>query len=184
MFRFTLLCAALLGLPAGYYATSAFLQRQEAQSRSPPRSVLYAPSTRNREKAFLKSGWSGVEDWGVWSVGSRSEVEVSVPAARSDVEFELLASPFTNADRVPTQVVAVEVNGTAVTELTYPNREGAQAIRRFTVPNAVIRRREPVRIAFLVRFPTAPFDIGAGDDRRQLGLGLIHLLVQYYDKDD
>ena len=40
-------------------------------------------------KAWLTSGWSFPEDWGVWSTGTDSVLTIPVPRASEDMTLEL-----------------------------------------------------------------------------------------------
>jgi hypothetical protein len=123
--------------------------------------------------AYLLSGWSCPESWGIWTEGSNAKLVLPLP--KENVSLVLIeAMPLVNPDH-PEQAVKVLVNGieSGKFRLTTKGQFDVQ------IPEASKRNAHGI---FIIEFqlPDAvrPSDIGINDDSRKLALGLISITLQ------
>ncbi|TAN08190.1 MAG: phospholipid carrier-dependent glycosyltransferase [Rhodanobacteraceae bacterium] len=123
---------------------------------------------------WLRSGWSGQEPWGTWSLGKHAVMSIGGNAFaqfRGGAVLRLDAKVLVSAQHA-VQHVIVKVNGTPVAAYTgsYPASELTMQI---PIAAADIRGSQPVTVMFTLPDATSPAAIGIGADTRQLALGLI-----------
>ena len=109
------------------------------------------------------SGWQDGESWGRWGRGATHRLILpmqGLPAG--DLVLDLKASQFGQQDRVPPGV-ALRVNGTLVTMLTFDKPREAEE-HRVVIPQRVLAGAEFAMIEF------AP--VGGSSSAARLGLGL------------
>jgi hypothetical protein len=113
-------------------------------------------------------GWSGPEDWGVWSIGLKALVEFIAPKPTEDMVLEL-----GDVRVFVKQPVDVLVNGEAVYHLS--NLDSAKIIS-IPVTKAILTKKSPISIEFITPKSTSlysfTFSHGITGDTRQLGIGL------------
>ncbi len=129
---------------------------------------------------YLRWGWSNVEDWGVWSIGTGARIELLVPPDASTVV--LTGHAFTN-DRHLSQRVSVSLNGTNVFATTLSAADSSKDTQiSLAIPpeDAGEQSNGLRRITIDLNLPDAarPKDLGLGHDYRQLGFGLKSILVR------
>jgi hypothetical protein len=120
----------------------------------------------NADAAYLGSGWSSPEPWGVWSDGKVATLRVPVPAGAGDARLRVLAHAISASGR---QDVRVTVAGREVAAWSFASRQADEA-REATIPAALLPEGREVEIAFEIARPGPPADSG---DSRDLGLGLV-----------
>ena len=109
---------------------------------------------------FLNGGWSGIEDWGVWSDGPVSGIELPRLAGKTKVSFTVIA--YSPRDR---QSVKIDVDGVSTGSMFVPNQG------RTTLTVNVPPGPEPdLHVTFRIKHPAAPQGV---PDKRRLGIGLI-----------
>jgi chemotaxis protein MotB len=127
--------------------------------------------------AYLRSGWSWREHWGVWSVGSLATIVVPVenvdPAVAYNVRLGLVAYVPPEA---PERVVSADIGGVEVARWTFvgPRNGYEETIR---LPPGTLKPGEPLRINFHIEKPLSPKSLGGSNDDRAIGLGLSWLQI-------
>ena len=118
----------------------------------------------------LRSGWSAVRPWGVWSEASIADVLVPVgqDAAGYELEMNLLAYTPAGSDALKFQAACngrdggiMEARDEVELRIACPVSSGA----------------EFVHLVLYMENPRSPRELGIGKDTRQLGLGLRRLRV-------
>lgn len=124
---------------------------------------------------YLGVGWSGQEAWGVWSDGSVADVFLPLPPGSVDT-IVIEANAFIGSPLMK-QYVELMVNTVPAEALTLKESEGVFEIR---IPEAAKKKARDGILILEFNFPNAvrPKDIGAGEDRRKLALGLVAITVQ------
>jgi hypothetical protein len=124
--------------------------------------------------SVLIKGWSGPEDWGVWSDGP--EAKLLLPLASSGdpgVALEITTRAF-----VPAGYPALTVTVTAADETLAVWQFTREAVRSLVldIPRRAV---SPVGLllAFKIQRPESPRRLGLHDDGRLLGLGLHRIRV-------
>jgi len=130
--------------------------------------------------AWLQSGWSVPEAWGVWSNSDHAELSVKLPrlalgsesVKASDGRFvlRLSANIFVNAAH-PTQRITVSVDGKTLGKYTvrYP---AAQWSIDIPLKRSAFGSPSKMRIGFSLPDAASPKSLGLGGDARELALGL------------
>lgn len=119
--------------------------------------------------ARLISGWSDLEQWGVWTDGRRAKIEFDAPLPG---RFLLLIEGYGYGPNAGRQLL-LHV-GDATSEVTLPAQTGEM---RVSVDNAKGARV----IEFEIPSPTQPSALGSSKDNRHLGLALVKLRVEKID---
>jgi hypothetical protein len=165
------------GVAAGFYATLRYLNAPAVPERSPLFQEEFFSSGASGVK-LLGSGWHQPENWGTWSNGPRATLSWTLdfePLSSLQLKVEGRAFPV-QVDRL--QTIHVEVNGSHVGTMQ-SSVEGRLRNSSIEFPRSVAMRQAPMQIVFLIDRPTSPDELGAGRDRRKIGLGLSSVLLQY-----
>jgi hypothetical protein len=120
---------------------------------------------------LLKSGWSDPEPWGTWSIGLRSEINLSIKDRNGDVAITLEGAAFLEPflDR---QEVSVEANGILIGQMIFTSNNN-ELSHQFSVPRTLIAKAQgSVALAFVFTRTFSPADVGQSRDSRKLGIGL------------
>ncbi len=128
------------------------------------------PARSPEFNVLLHDGWSGMEEWGVWAEGTRSDVQFVV-TSRSPVRLEMAAFPLCVPGK--TQRITVDVNGTGVAVHEWPDCEPWNAT--VDIPAALVQvgfNDLTVRAAYAEPPPQA-----GGSDPRRLSVGFSRLRV-------
>lgn len=153
-----------------------YLLRRVSGVASACRQVVFASGGLG--VGWLRSGWSGPEPWGTWSLGDRALLSVD-PHAVSRFEdgaiLRIHAKILVNLQH-PVQRVIVTVNGKQAASYLgkYPANQLTMDI---PITAADVRGRQPVSVVFDLPDATSPAAIGMGNDTRQLALGLVEAKV-------
>jgi hypothetical protein len=119
-------------------------------------------------------GFSGPEDWGVWTDGDEAVLAVRLDvAAAGEVEIALFLEAFVRPENTPLQV-GVRANGMPVASWSFSGSHGP-AWQRVRVP--MPSGSELVVLVFAIKTPLSPKELGLSDDSRRLGLGFHRLAV-------
>lgn len=122
---------------------------------------------------FLKSGWSNIENWGVWALGNQAELNIFVPAAQ-DLTVKIEAFPQPNSNRQ--QKVKFMYNNTFVGEYQFPMGNTAPQKISFKIPAKLVTGRLD-RIKFLFDYAVSPAEQGINNDARQLAVGFLNMNI-------
>lgn len=117
-----------------------------------------------------RNGWSGLESWGVWSNADKTKIALTLDKPlMQTAQLELALRSFT-PKKHPVQRVNIKVNEIHMAnfEMNYATSKNTYS---FTLPDACIGERT---LIFTFELPDAasPAKIGAGTDRRMLGIGV------------
>jgi hypothetical protein len=114
--------------------------------------------------AYLRSGFSSLEECGVWSEGGRAVLRFEAEPSPGDVEIELDVMPFI-APGVARQRATIQFNAQPVGQIALRQAERV----RFRIGGAAWNREALKTIE--VQFPDAvsPQSLGLGGDARKLG---------------
>lgn len=122
---------------------------------------------------FLKSGWSTIENWGVWALGEQAELSIFVPTAQDlVVEIEAFSQP--NPSRQ--QKVKFMYNNTFVGEYQFPMSNTAPQKISFKIPAKLVTGRLD-RIKFPFDYAVSPVEQGINNDARQLAVGFLNMNI-------
>jgi hypothetical protein len=117
--------------------------------------------------AHLLYGWSRQEPRFTWAVETESALRLPRPSAPYGGFLELLATPFLAGGSLPSQRLAVTVDGT---------RLGEHRLRRPSQLALYVPPRRPDADSMLVRLEhpdgARPIDLGASGDARKLGFAV------------
>lgn len=146
--------------------------RQSLQSarQIAPNQVIHFSNCTSR--LFLKTGWHGLESWGVWS-SSVAELTFTIPkecVGETDCGLRLSFNTF-NASPSSPKTVLVELEGTQVAEWVIYSGEVVNRVvplpRRLLDPGSGL-----VHLTIKVPEATSPAALGLSSDSRILGIGL------------
>ena len=118
-------------------------------------------------------GFSAPEPWGCWTDGERATLACRLRSGgRGDVVLGFYVKAFVSAAHRDMSA-DVEVDGVPLESWRFTWPWGAVAgWRRLRIPADRARSDGTIDVAFGIRWPKSPADLGLGDDPRRLGLGL------------
>lgn len=123
----------------------------------------------------LRGGWHPPEEWGIWSEGRRSVLQLAFDRASGlpiALDFELRGFIAPGL----TQSVRVSVNARTVATLEFdPSRP--ERTETVEINAEDVSADFAAQIAFDIAHPTAPADVEPSSDRRKLGIGISSLRV-------
>jgi hypothetical protein len=124
----------------------------------------------------LIEGWSGVEPWGVWSLGTRAVLKLVLPRPWRETLVVALRATAAVSAQFPRLKVRVEVNGGEVAARTF-TRDRTEAGIDLVVPREAAGSGRVLWLEFHLDEVRSPKEQGGSDERR-LGIGLLELTVQ------
>lgn len=125
----------------------------------------------------LLSGWSYVEEVGVWSVREVAEIAFALPAdIRMPVEIELDLVGFV-ADGEPVQV-AVTSGGATRARAQFDADVGRRAVSFSVIAGDDPPAPRRVRLAIIASRTVSPSELGISADGRPLGVQLLSLAIK------
>ena len=125
--------------------------------------------------SVLVAGWSGPEDWGVWSDGP--EAKLLLPLASSGdpgIALEITTGAFVAAGH-PTLTVTVTAAGETLAVWDF-TRESSVRTMVLDIPRRLVSPAG-LLLAFQIATPASPRRLGLHEDGRLLGLGLHRIRV-------
>jgi len=123
---------------------------------------------------------SGVESQGTWTNGNHPMIQFWYePNGCKDVSLNLEAYAFINAKNKKIES-SVFLNGSLIGELTfeYKNQNTENSLFSFNVPKGAIESDNLNLIEFKIKGAKSPSSLGLSEDKRILGLKLIHLSIK------
>ncbi len=121
--------------------------------------------TTHTQTDYLLAGWSGREDWGVWTEGDRALLAFK-SAIDGPSHLVVRAMGYLRDRNVPQQV-SVLVNGQPAVQMALERTAGT-----FVVPLPDLEVGQDVRVDLIIGDPTSPAERYGTGDNRVLGLGL------------
>lgn len=162
---------------AGFFAGIKLLETDTPASRFTSRQDFSLVGDM-AERELLAGGWSAQEPWGVWSDGERAALNILVPASVvADVEITLEGRVFLIPGRHERQVVRVKANGEMIDKWVFGG--APRMAKSFLVPRHIAIKKRPISIELHIDHPQSPAELGLGQDKRRLALGLEKVSVQY-----
>jgi hypothetical protein len=139
----------------------------------PGEKLVFSKDWHNK-KSIMEHGWSGTEDWGMWSIGDTSIIYLPLPRTHYP-KLIINARAFVTS-KFPTLNVDILLNDASVKSFVLSNFKSNRI--ELPVP-AEIYKNSFVKITFKIQNPTSPKENGLNDaDDRKLGIGLIDLEFQ------
>lgn len=122
---------------------------------------------------FRQTGWSGPEEWGIWSEGPLSRAKW-MAIAQKDHGLRLEAFPFCVPDRH--QAVFIRVNGQLLANHQWSDCE--TWVEELLIPSSFIRVGWN-ELIFEYNYAVSPAEISGGEnpDPRLLGVGFVKLAI-------
>jgi SAM-dependent methyltransferase len=128
----------------------------------------YTASGSDSFGRLLGSGWSGLEDWGVWTDGPEAIIEMMLPPGRTGA-VRLEGRVFLEPERHPRLTISVDANGTPA---AFEPVSAADPRAVLTIPAGLADARGALRLKLTIDRPMAPAAIGVNTETRVVGLGL------------
>lgn len=128
-------------------------------------------------RPYLGQGWQAEAGNVAWSVGQRADLLLPLPADLAGLKFTARVKPFLAPPALDRQRVFILVNGTEVARFELQD-SGFSEIH-WDVPGTLLTTEEAsVQLSILTPDATSPQALGAGPDRRILGLAFIDLRLE------
>jgi hypothetical protein len=127
----------------------------------------------------LVRGWGNAEEGIHWTVSGEAELEVRLPSAPGDITLEVSLRPFLAPGKLDRQRVQIQIDRKIVGEwlLDSPNFQ----IHTLTLPPSLFEHPGDVLIGFVLPDAVSPEALGAGPDRRKLGVAVRSLNLRARD---
>ena len=123
----------------------------------------------------LGDGWSGIETWGTWSLGSTAVLNFAPdrPSTEAlDVFFTVFPPPV---DPAFTQTITVSSDAFDTETWVFLPEENHSCIYRRVKLREAVGTRESFQITFNISNPTSPAEYGQSEDTREVGFGLMRI---------
>lgn len=114
----------------------------------------------------LGEGWSHDEPELVWAVGQESRLNLARPVARANYLLELRLFPYVDRDRLPSQRLAIEVNGEDLAGYTLTHA----AVLECEIPERIAAKSERLELIFKHPDAARPCELGDTTDDRPLAV--------------
>jgi hypothetical protein len=115
------------------------------------------------------SGWAWPEDWGVWSIAPSASLTLPVSLANKNAQMLIIKVRAFIAPTHPTQRFEIWVNGKHKQDEVI--KQGPDNLLK--LPLSKVELASPnLEIELKLSNPIRPKDVGVGDDKRLLGLGI------------
>ena len=118
-------------------------------------------------QCFLKQGWGGNEDWGVWSVGNEAKLRLRMPPGKpQSLVLDLRA--FIGPQQT-NQVLEWQIDGGAIQKSVLTQFE--RNLIKIPIPPSAYGK-DWIDVSFKIPNAISPKALGQGADDRLLGIGL------------
>ena len=118
-------------------------------------------------QCFLKQGWGGNEDWGVWSVGNEAKLRLRMPPGKpQSLVLDLRA--FIGPQQT-NQVLEWKIDGGAIQKSVLTQFE--RNLIKIPIPPSAYGK-DWIDVSFKIPNAISPKALGQGVDDRLLGIGL------------
>ncbi|MFO1434311.1 MAG: DUF6311 domain-containing protein [Candidatus Competibacteraceae bacterium] len=137
---------------------------------------LGSDSERIISLGILKQGWSVPEFWGRWTDGNEVTLQFKLTQPpQEDLILLLNGGPYTN-EQHPNLTIDVFANTTHVTQWTFHYGSTTPELR-VLIPKEVAGAASLLNIKLHIQDPESPKNLGLGEDRRLLGIGVNSLCL-------
>lgn len=132
----------------------------------------------------LREGWSAPETWGVWSDEGRAALALVLaePVGAEVLRLELDARLLVRAGEPTPPTLEVLANGVTIGRWTPV--DGRFHALSFALPGRLIPASGQLELTLRVTPMRTPAELGRGDDRRTLGIGLETVRVSHTGTDE
>lgn len=120
----------------------------------------------------LRQGWSAPESWGAWSDEGRAAIALVLaePVGDEVLQLELEARLLVRPGEPAPPTLEVLANGVGIGRWTPP--DGSFHALSFPLPGSLVPPSGQLELVFEVTPMRTPAELGLGQDRRTLGIGL------------
>ncbi|HEY7267969.1 MAG TPA: nucleotidyltransferase family protein [Solirubrobacterales bacterium] len=125
--------------------------------------------TEGAVRGSLVNGWSFAESEGRWTDGAEATLALRTSPRAGDLAIDVTALPLLHPEH-PALDVEVWANDRPVGVWGYRLDQEAPASRRLVLPQDSLARSDVLEIAFVLRDPCRPMELGLSEDPRRLGL--------------
>ena len=136
---------------------------------APEKIDLSKPESQN----FLWYGWSGPEPGFRWTDGKEATM-IFAGSAQSDAQLQIKMAPFLVAGRLPSQRLALKLNGKAIGNLNLESN--GPAVYRFELPATSLTAKNV--LTFQLPDAASPSYFNMSGDERQLGIAVSWIVLQ------
>jgi hypothetical protein len=127
---------------------------------------------------YTIKGWSGQEEWGTWTDGSKALLKLpfaTLPAGH-DLELTVEASAFGDPKH-PSQTVRVIVNDEDMGKFSFKAATDPQTLA-VNIPRGTAAKQNPIAIVLDLIDAVSPEELGFSHDPRKLGLGVRGMMLK------
>ncbi len=128
---------------------------------------------------FKSRWWSTAAPWGSWALGYEADIVLAVaPVPKKDLVLTGMAKALVN-EKNPRQEIEIIINGWLIDRWIFRNGKIQQ--KGAVIPVRLLRKSDEkclLHIAFRVKKPKSPAELGLAADKRLLGLGVQELIVR------
>jgi len=130
-----------------------------------------------KSQSFLGKGWSFPEQWGIWSLGTESEIALSITEPLcGNLRLIVHAFAFLHSHRQKKKVIVFANDVPVATWIFQQDLESKKRI--VLIPQEIYQRNsEVLLIKFLSEECESPMQAGLSQDKREISLGLIDLSI-------
>lgn len=133
--------------------------------------MVFSRSLKTPNK-YLTKGWGALEDWGVWSNGEKTQLELYLDWPVGS-QLKVHARAFVIKE-VPTQIVEIYINGVFLKKISLSQFSSNEFYIPLPKSSANSQR---LTIEFMLPNAVSPKSLGINDDIRKLGIGLLDISV-------
>ena len=136
----------------------------------PEEKILFYRDWYNK-KSIMTSGWGGTEDWGMWSIGDTSIINLPLPRTQySKLIINVRAFITSKFPTIKIEVLLNDLPNKTIILNKYDSN-----LMEIPIPKDIYKDSF-VKITFKISHPSSPKENGLNDmDDRKLGIGLIDL---------
>jgi hypothetical protein len=123
----------------------------------------------------LGSGWSDLEEWGVWTDGRRATINLTVHNS-VPVPFNVVLTLRGYLSKDGTQTLGVVLQGRCVATAVFTPQSG-DVVLRVAVSEEQLNGSQSLEMELRISNPTPPAALTSVEDYRELGVGLMRLQI-------
>ncbi|MGK9252802.1 DUF7024 domain-containing protein [Paenibacillus humicus] len=162
-------------LRSKYSKEQLVLLQQQALSNDYPINLAQPlkATDKNTDSMFI-SGWNSEEEWGRWSEGRESKINLSlVEQPQNDSTLTFSANIFAPLENLKFNA---KVNGEVNQEFSF--NAGYHKFSLKIPRENIIKNNNKLSIVFEINNPISPKEANVSNDERNIGIGLIDILIE------
>ena len=123
-------------------------------------------------------GWGSPEEWGIWTTGKKANLNLPVNlGSRRSLKIYITSNSFL-APNHETQKVTILMNNTVIGTSTYTLDSNLKT-RAYEIPDSLLKTPgDLMSLVFLIENPISPASLDLSGDPRELGMGLISIMIR------